>query len=135
MLTIPKSIVAEIYAQARAEAPLEACGYLGGKDGVVSVRYPLYNIDQSSEHFSFDPKDQFKVVKEARAAGLDLIAVYHSHPETPARPSEEDIKLAFDPNISYVIASLAGLEPDIKSFRIKMDVVEKIVEKEELQII
>ena len=130
MLTIPKSIVEEIYAQAKAEAPLEACGYLGGKDGVVSVRYPLYNIDQSTEHFSFDPKDQFKVVKEARAAGVDLIAVYHSHPETPARPSEEDIKLAYDPNISYVIASLAGENEDIKSFHIKSGTAEK----EELEI-
>ena len=131
MLKIPKSIVDAIYQQAHAEAPLEACGYLGGKAGVVSVRYPLYNVDQSTEHFSFAPQDQFKVVKEARASGVDLIAVYHSHPETPARPSEEDIKLAYDPNISYVIASLADNKEDIKSFRIKGGVVEK----EELEIV
>ena len=51
--------------------------------------------------------------------------------ETPARPSEEDIKLAYDPNISYVIASLADNKEDIKYFRIKGGVVEK----EELEIV
>ena len=118
MIKIPKTIIEKIYQQARDEAPIEACGYLAGKDGLVEIIYPLHNVDQSTDHFSFDPKDQFKVVKEARAAGLQLIACYHSHPETPARPSEEDIKLAYDPNISYVIASIADGSEDIKSFRI-----------------
>lgn len=45
-------------------------------------------------------------------------AVYHSHPATPARPSAEDIRLANDPSISYVIVSLAGPEADVKSFLI-----------------
>ncbi|WP_366919053.1 Mov34/MPN/PAD-1 family protein, partial [Geobacter sp.] len=50
--------------------------------------------------------------------------IYHSHPESPARPSEEDIRLALTPGVSYVIVSLAGAEPDVKSFRIAGDVVE-----------
>nr|WP_298436492.1 Mov34/MPN/PAD-1 family protein [Geobacter sp.] len=50
--------------------------------------------------------------------------MYHSHPESPARPSEEDIRLALTPGVSYVIVSLAGAEPDVKSFRIAGDVVE-----------
>jgi [CysO sulfur-carrier protein]-S-L-cysteine hydrolase len=131
MIKIPQEIVDQILVQARAEAPVEACGYLGGKDGIVSKRYEMYNIDQSTEHFSFAPKDQFKIVKEARVDGLDLIAVYHSHPETPARPSVEDIKLAYDPSISYVIASLHDGGEDVKSFKIK----DGNVDKEDLQII
>ncbi|PIU47526.1 MAG: hypothetical protein COS94_06795, partial [Candidatus Hydrogenedentes bacterium CG07_land_8_20_14_0_80_42_17] len=47
------------------------------------------------------------------------LGVYHSHPATPARPSQEDIKLAFDPSISYVIISLAEKDPVAKSFLIK----------------
>jgi proteasome lid subunit RPN8/RPN11 len=66
-----------------------------------------------------DPKAQFQVGREARKDGLEILANYHSHPETPARPSLEDIRLAFDPNISYVIVSLAAEMPDIKSFSIK----------------
>ena len=71
------------------------------------------------EHFSFEPAEQFATVRQMRAAGVRLRAVYHSHPATPARPSPEDIRLANDPSLSYVIVSLAGLQPDVKSFRIR----------------
>jgi proteasome lid subunit RPN8/RPN11 len=64
-------------------------------------------------------------VREVRKDGLEILANYHSHPETPARPSQEDIRLAFDPNISYMIVSLADNLPDVKSFRIKNGEVEK----------
>ncbi len=71
-----------------------------------------------------------------RKKDLVPIAVYHSHPETPARPSKEDIRLAYDSDIIYLIISLAGKVPDIKSFKIRKDQVEKDqVEKEEIEII
>ena len=66
-----------------------------------------------------DPAEQFATVKECRSQGFAIRAVYHSHPETPARPSAEDIKLAYDPSLSYVIISLAELTPTVKSFIIK----------------
>ena len=115
---IPRHIVEAIYAQAAQEAPIEACGYLAGKADSVSKHYPMTNIDQSAEHFSLDPTEQFAVIKRVRAEGLEILGVYHSHPETPARPSQEDIRLAYDPTISYVIASLAENQYTIKSFRI-----------------
>jgi proteasome lid subunit RPN8/RPN11 len=55
-------------------------------------------------------------MKSARANGQKIIANFHSHPATPARPSEEDIRLAYDPNIVYIIISLAEAEPVIKAF-------------------
>ena len=91
----------------------------------------MKNVDQSPEHYSFDPQEQFKTVREARANGFELCAVYHSHPETPARPSEEDIKLAFDPHISYVIVSLADRKEEVKSFRI----TDGRVEAENIEIV
>ena len=48
-----------------------------------------------------------------------MVAIYHSHPETPARPSEEDIRLALTPGVSYLIVSLAGAAPEVKSYRIE----------------
>ncbi len=118
-MKIPQHIVAAIYAQAAKEAPVEACGYLAGKGDEVCKHYPMVNVDHSAEHFSLDPKEQFAVIKQVRSEELDIIGVYHSHPATPARPSEEDIRLAHDPNISYVIASLADNQKTIKSFKIK----------------
>jgi proteasome lid subunit RPN8/RPN11 len=51
------------------------------------------------------------------------MAVYHSHPETAANPSAEDIKLAYDPALSYVIVSLADSSPCINSFTIRNEQV------------
>ncbi len=127
MIQIPRSIVNGIVLQARAELPNEACGLLAGKDAVAHKRYGLTNADASPEHFTFLPAEQFAVLRSARAEGLDVIANYHSHPATPARPSEEDIKLAFDPNILYIIVSLASVEPVVKAFHIRQGVVENVV--------
>lgn len=118
-LRITKKVIEEITAHAKKDAPLEACGYLGAQDGKIIKIYPLANIDKSSGHFSFEPKEQFMAVKDARAKGLEICAVYHSHPVSPARPSQEDIKLAYDPDMSYFIVSLAGGREDLRAFSIK----------------
>ncbi|MBF0432839.1 MAG: M67 family metallopeptidase [Fibrobacteria bacterium] len=117
MLKIPRDINQKLMEHAQKEAPLEACGYLAEKDGEVVCHYELTNTDKSGEHFTMDPKEQFETVRDIREHNYKTSAVYHSHPETPARPSEEDIKLAYDAEISYVIISL--LTREIKSFKIK----------------
>ena len=118
-MKIKRETLAKIVNHAQKIAPIEACGYLAAQNGVVNKHYELTNMDQSEVHFSFDPKEQFAAIKDARAQGLDVVAVYHSHPASPARPSGEDIRLAYDPNISYVIVSLANGQEDVKSFKIK----------------
>lgn len=118
-MKIKKDVISKIIAHAKRGVPLEVCGYLAGQNGVINKHYELTNLDQSEVHFSFDPKEQFAVVKDARAKGYDIGAVYHSHPASPARPSQEDIRLAYDPHISYVIVSLADGKADIKSFKIR----------------
>jgi len=125
MLRIPQQIINDLFDHAQTGLPEEVCGYLAGTGREVTRQFRLTNTDHSNEHFSFDPKEQFQVVREARKAGLEILANYHSHPETPARPSQEDIRLAYDPNISYVIVSLAAEIPDIKAFRIQNGEVEK----------
>lgn len=120
MLRIPAAIVDEMVAHAKEGFPLEVCGILGGVDDVVSVRHRMTNTDASNEHFSMEPREQFAVVKALRADGLSMLAIYHSHPETPARPSDEDIRLALTPGIAHVIVSLADTErPVVRVFRIE----------------
>lgn len=124
MLIIPQQIYDDIIAHAQEGFPLEVCGILGGRDGVVSHIYRMTNTDQSNEHFMMEPREQFAVVKELRANGLAMLAIYHSHPETPARPSGEDIRLALTPNVSYAIVSLMDPKnPVLKSFRIEAGIV------------
>ena len=125
MLSISQEIITKLFQHATSGLPEEVCGYLAGAGREVTMHYPLTNIDHSPDHFSFDPAEQFQAVREARKAGLEILANYHSHPSSPARPSAEDIRLAYDPNISYVIISLADEIPDIKSFVIKNGKVDR----------
>jgi proteasome lid subunit RPN8/RPN11 len=124
MIEIPGAIHDDMITHAKVGFPLEVCGILGGEGQTVSAIYRMTNTDASNEHFMMDPKEQFTVVKDLRAKGLSMLAIYHSHPETPARPSEEDIRLALTPDISYLIISLADIDnPEIKSYKINAGIV------------
>jgi len=109
-----------IVAHAKNGLPNEACGLLAGKaDGdvkTVEKVYLLSNPDCSPEHFSIDPKEQLAAVKDMRANGFVPLGNFHSHPSTPARLSEEDIRLAYDSKASYLILSLAGENPVLNAF-------------------
>lgn len=117
-MKIKKNLIERIFARGESAAPVEICGYLAGIGDTATEDYPVTNTERSAEHFTMEPKEQFDAMRRARTAGLEIMAVYHTHPATPARPSEEDIRLAYDPGIVYVIASLAGGVRSIKAFRI-----------------
>jgi [CysO sulfur-carrier protein]-S-L-cysteine hydrolase len=125
MLRLPQKLADAVIKHACEGFPLEVCGILGGTGDTVSDIYRMTNADQSNEHFMMDPKEQFAVMKEMRGKGLEMLAIYHSHPESPARPSAEDIRLALTPNVSHVIVSLeVPSNPALKSFRITAGRVE-----------
>ncbi|WP_224962324.1 M67 family metallopeptidase [Geomonas subterranea] len=127
MLEIPREILDAAITQAQEGFPLEVCGIMGGTGNRVASRYPMTNTDASNEHFMMDPKEQFAVVKAMRAAGEEMLVIYHSHPESPARPSQEDIRLALTPNVCHLIVSLENREePVAKAFRIAAGVVEPV---------
>ena len=114
----------EIVNYAKEHLPEEACGLVAGKkegkDKFIEKVYCLTNIDHSNEHFSLDPKEQLAAVKDMRANGLVPLGNWHSHPESPSRPSEEDKRLAYDSTASYMILSLMDNEnPVLNSFHIK----------------
>jgi proteasome lid subunit RPN8/RPN11 len=130
-MEIQPEIYRQIVYEAFANAPLECCGYLAGVGKTIQRAYPMKNMDQSRVHYSFDPEEQFAAVKKIRKDNLKVLAVYHSHPDTQARPSEEDIRLAFDPDISHLIISLCGEQAVVRSFQIHSG----LVEPEELTIL
>jgi len=126
MLVLTKKVYNDIVSHSKADFPIEACGYLAGKDNLITYAFKLKNMDNSPEHFSFNPEEQFATFKKVRSLGLSILGVYHSHPYTPARMSEEDIRLAYDENLYYAIISLVQQEPDLKIFKVKKGIVEKI---------
>ena len=130
MIKLSKADYNKIVAHAESELPEEACGLIAGTvDGEnkeIKKVYLLSNIDHSNEHFSLDPKEQFAAIKDMRANGLKQLGNWHSHPSSPSRPSDEDIKLAYDPNASYMILSLMDREnPVLNSFKINGTASEK----------
>ncbi len=126
VLKLKKSDYDKILKHCKDGLPNESCGLLAGTvEGevkTVTKIYLLTNIDASNEHFSMDPKEQFTALKDARANGVEIIGNFHSHPESPSRPSEEDKRLAYDPNIEYLILSLQEADhPVLKAFGIDKD--------------
>ncbi len=130
-ITITKSDYDKILAYAREQKPLEACGLIAGldrADGVREIRrvYFLTNTDHASEHFSLDPKEQLEAVRDMRKSGFSPLGNWHSHPASPSRPSEEDIRLAFDSRASYLILSLQdNPHPVLNSFHVEDGVSSK----------
>ncbi len=109
---------------ALAGLPNEACGLLAGTEGngVRDVKkvYLLTNTDASHEHFTIDPREQLAAIRDMRELGLRPLGNWHSHPETPSRPSEEDIRLAYDGTATYMILSLESKKaPNLNAFRIQ----------------
>ncbi len=131
MLILKQEDYQKILEHAKTGLPNEACGLLGGytnEDGsqVITDVYLLRNVDESREHFSMDPKEQFAAVKDIRGKGRELLGNFHSHPESPSRPSEEDIRLAYDSKIHYLILSLMEEgNPVLNSFHIEKGAVTK----------
>lgn len=130
MIKLSKNDYQRIVHHAIAELPNEACGLIAGiKDGsdkMIKKVYLLTNTDHSNEHFSLDPREQLAAVKDMRANGLIPLGNWHSHPETPSRPSEEDKRLAYDKTASYMILSLMdSSDPVLNSFHIDGDTAEK----------
>jgi proteasome lid subunit RPN8/RPN11 len=122
-----------------ASYPEECCGFLIGRAGeeetVVERVLSVDNERQDSRHnrFLIHPETVLAAHKEARAAGLDVVGYYHSHPDHPARPSEFDREHAW-PGLSYVIVSVAGGKvAEARSWRLSDDrerFEEEVVEKE-----
>ncbi|MFR5401337.1 MAG: FAD-dependent oxidoreductase [Lachnospira sp.] len=130
MVKLSQTDYEKMVAHAESELPDEACGLIAGRidgdDKIIEKVYLLTNIDHSNEHFSLDPKEQLAAVKDMRANGLKPLGNWHSHPESPSRPSEEDKRLAYDSSASYLILSLMDREnPVLNSFHIEGDVSEK----------
>ncbi len=140
-ITIKKDDFDRIYEHALKERPDEACGLIAGtdrEDGVreISKVYILTNTDHTNEHFTIDPREQLAAIKDMRANGLKPLGNWHSHPESPSRPSEEDKRLANDSSASYLILSLMEEgSPVLNAFHIENADGEKTVRKEELTIV
>jgi [CysO sulfur-carrier protein]-S-L-cysteine hydrolase len=118
-MRISKSIYEELLEHARAEAPNECCGLIGGENGEAKSVYRARNAEASPLRYNLDPQDQFRIMSEMEESGEELSAIYHSHTASPAYPSQTDINLAAYPDAIYLIVSLAEDEVPLRGFEIR----------------
>ncbi len=108
MLTIPAAILDALLAHAHLESPRECCGLLGGTAGVVTHCLPVANELASPTNFRTEPRSMLAADRALRAAGVELLAVYHSHPTSPAVPSVTDLRE--NPHGESVLCVIAGTD-------------------------
>ncbi|MBZ0157226.1 MAG: M67 family metallopeptidase [Alphaproteobacteria bacterium] len=129
MLIIPKDIFDAMLAHCREGYPNEVCGILAGSDGEVLKLYRMTNVEPSPVSYLMDAKEQFAVLKDMREKGLTMLAIFHSHPASPAYPSPKDVSLAFYDDCVYLIIGLSGApaggEPVVQAYSIKEGRVEE----------
>jgi proteasome lid subunit RPN8/RPN11 len=103
-LAVPGSVVDFILAHAAGDAPREACGLLIGRADEVRRAVRARNLSPHDSRYEVAPEDHFAALHAARGDGLEVIGAYHSHPGSPAEPSDADRTAAFA-GFVFVIAS------------------------------
>jgi len=117
-LSIPVSIWRQMRRHVTRRAPMEACGMLAGKDGMVTISQGIRNDEHSTVRYRMNPKEQLRAFNCFEELGLDVLAIYHSHPNGPPHPSASDIREAAYA-VVYVIWSLKDGEWNANGFRIE----------------
>ena len=117
---IRKEILARLQQEARLVPAEECCGLLAGRDGVITQIFPAANALASATAYEIAPQEIFSMLREMRAAELDLLGIYHSHPTGDNRPSPRDIEQAFYPDAAYFILSpLPAAAQPVRAFLIR----------------
>jgi proteasome lid subunit RPN8/RPN11 len=117
----------EVVAHAQADAPNECCGYMRLRDGSVDEVFRAQNLRASPYGYELDPTSLL-AANDLDDDGFG-VAIYHSHPRSPAEPSQTDINLAYYPHWRYLIVSLDG-EPQVRVWQI----ADGSVEEEPLEV-
>lgn len=130
MLLIPGTIYDIIAAHGAASYPHEGCGLLlGSAEGdrnVVTAARPLPNVwpveSEKPERFRIAAEDWRDVELDAAAEGLDVIGIFHSHPDHPPVASPRDLAWASWPGYSYLITPVIGGQPGVsRSWQLAAD--------------
>jgi proteasome lid subunit RPN8/RPN11 len=102
--------------------PLEACGFLGGQDGIATVVTLVENALNSPVAYQMDPLQQIEAMLDMEDKGVDLMAAYHSHPQGPSKPSPTDLAQVYYPDLPQLIISLRiRAQPSVHAYLLAPD--------------
>lgn len=124
---IRREILRRLLAEAQRHLALECCGLLAGRDSVITALYPAENALASATRYEIAPEELFRLFRQMRVAGLELLGIYHSHPTGENFPSALDIERAYYPDTAYFILSPAPEAPrPVRAFRISNGQVQEL---------
>ena len=125
MLVLPREVRSEIETWASSGYPAETCGLLVGRaqedrtEAARATRARNLNLDRARDRYELDPADFLAADLAARSAELEIVGVWHSHPDHPAEPSETDRAAAWE-GWSYLIAAVTQQGPAaLRSWRLQ----------------
>tara|TARA_Y100000590_G_scaffold192526_1_gene218846 strand:+ start:924 stop:1340 length:417 start_codon:yes stop_codon:yes gene_type:complete len=130
-LNISKKFLDAIIAQALDEDPNECCGIMGASGENVEKLYQMTNVEASPFRYRMDPKELYETVNDIENNNLEVGVIYHSHTNSPAYPSDTDVRIAtwedgtsVWPDTLYVLISLINHEnPEVRAFSINDGIV------------
>jgi proteasome lid subunit RPN8/RPN11 len=119
-IRIKSDVLRRMQTHAQQDAVNECCGMLAGRDAVITRAFPASNAARNPPtEYEIAPKELFQLTREIRAAGLQLLGIYHSHPNGKNEPSPRDIEQAYYPDLAYFISSpLPNAEKPLRAFSI-----------------
>ena len=120
-MQIQSAVSRFLMADARREPSQECCGLLAGRDGVITHAYPARNAaSDPATRYEIAPEELFRIMREIRGVGLQLLGIYHSHPNGANEPSPTDIQRAYYPDAAYLIVSpQPDAEAPVRAFSIR----------------
>lgn len=118
-IKLPKQIAQQIIKHFSDHLPEEACGILAGKNDVVTTNLPITNQAHSPVRYYMEHVELFKALELIDQEQLQLIAIYHSHPHGPGRPSETDINEFLYPGVGTIIGFTDDGDWHLKAFIIE----------------
>lgn len=122
-LYVPDVLLDGVFGHAQADLPNECCGLLAGRaggDGArAEARFPVANAAASPTAYATDPRALLRAFRAMRERGLELLAIYHSHPASPPVPSARDLaENTYGETVAHLIVSLAGPRPVARAWRL-----------------
>jgi proteasome lid subunit RPN8/RPN11 len=121
-------VSSSILENARSSPAVECCGLLAGSNEIITHEFPAQNAaNNPATTYDVAVTDLVRLMREIRAANLEFLGIYHSHPNSPNEPSPTDIELAAYPDAAYFILSARPNAPNpIRAFSIRDGVVNEL---------
>jgi proteasome lid subunit RPN8/RPN11 len=105
VIRVKNEVLKQMADHVLQEPRLECCGLLAGSGRVITRAITTTNAMASATEYAIASKELFQSMREIRAAGLDFMGIYHSHPDGNNKPSARDVDQAYYPDVAYFILS------------------------------